>query len=178
MPSNFAISSHQFYDKLDVSHYRGGGGNQEGEVEKIFAKMLRELTHEKPPRGRSGRHLEQDQHICVDLNRKPPERWNRNRGWTLRQRVVLASRELAEMEDRGTYPSYPRDNAGDIQSLLALHEKSQAKARVEHTVNGLQDLIQGLMGLGFKSAEYTEQDRNKYACTLEYDQFIITVEEK
>lgn len=174
MPSNFAISSHQFYDRLDVSHYRGGGGNQEGEVEKIFAKMLRELTHEKPPRGRSGRHLEQDQHICVDLSRKPG--WNR--GWALRQRVVLASKELQEMEDRGTYPSYPRDNAGDIQRLLDLNEKSQAKARVEHTVNGLQDLIQGLMGLGFKSAEYTEQGRNKYACTLEYDQFIITVEEK
>lgn len=150
----------------------------DNEVEvKLVAKMLREITHLKPPRGRMGRHLPFDEHFAIEV--LAGENWTQGK--------FSVKDELENLENKGStfytkkyeYLSDPADNfSKDLSRLEELHILHQAKLRVQNTVGSLSDLIQGLMGLGLTDIRY---DKNRYestyTATMKLNNFIITVKE-
>jgi len=151
---------------------------------KTLAKMLREITHLKPPRGRTGRWLPFEGRYALELVSSSQP----NASFVATQNTVTHDQEITDLENKGTGSSnyytttytYTEDKERDLQRLAKMHKQYQSKTRVENTVNGLQDLIQGLMGLGFKNVQYDTigYTEKNYQATLELEGFVITVQEK
>lgn len=144
----------------------------EAEV-KLVAKMFREITHIKPPRGRTGRQLDFDQHFCVIAANN-----------VYRQEPLTAEQELLLLENReeSYRTSYdPSDNGSqDLQRLATWHYKHQNLLATQNVVRGLEDLVQGLMGLGLKNVSYETigYSEKKYLAKMQLENFIITVKER
>ena len=171
------IGRHQFSGQ-DVK--RSWGGLDETQSIKVLAKMFREITHMKPPRGRQGRLLPQGSQYGYTVVGEGSNEYF--------QRQVRDEDVLSNIENRSqaaynlTYLPASRDNANesDISRLQAWHKKHQSKLAVSNTVSGLSDLIQGLMGLGLKDVEYNTVGYRdtKYQATMRLDNFIITIQER
>lgn len=140
---------------------------------KLIAKMFREITHMKPPRGRPGRHLPFDGHFAVRAIQD-----------SYTQGQFTAEEELSNLENRGENayrPMYTQGEAAndqDIRRLEDLHVRYINKTAVQNTVNSLQDLIQGLMGLGLRGeVRYDEvgYTTKQYQATMVLDGFVITI---
>lgn len=164
----------EFYDKPPVDHYRQTFPLAHESTVKIVAKMLRELTHEKPPRGRPGRHLPQDQGICVNIEAKKQHFvYSQEHLFYISQKRISADDELKALERNQIFTS-----KGDLTRLAELHKRVMSKERVASAVNTLEDLISGLMGMGLQSVEWTEERYSKsWEATMIYDNFTITIEE-
>ena len=178
------IRESKFYDRPATNHYRNAPDYEQGS--KMLAKMLREITHEKPPRGRIGRLLPQDERICVETRVSMSGSYPYH---TLKQGVFTFESELAFIESnkktpRNRYfgpPAKPYDNEEDITTLLRLHIEFQNKENVTHTMNTLNDLVTGLMGLGLKKAEVEKEESwrvgNGYVAKMYLDNFEISIRE-
>lgn len=148
-----------------------GGLDEETSV-KLLAKMFREITHMKPPRGRPGRHLPFEGHFAVEAS-----------GASYTQGPYTADDELHRIENKGerNYRSEYNQGSGakeeDLNRLARWHKRYENKKVVENTVGSLQDLIQGLMGLGMKKVQYEEigYSEKQYQATMYLDGFIIII---
>jgi hypothetical protein len=171
------MSQSQFAGMDSQTYWRG---QEYGKTIKLLAKMFREITHLKPPRGREGRHLDYEGHYAVELVSDAAEDSN----FRATQRAVYAGAEIDTIENKGN--SYRKEYSctepfeDDLGRLARWHEQHQNKLRVENTVNSLQDLIQGLMGLGLTSVDYEPYGfgKTKYTANLTMGDFYITVQER
>jgi len=156
----------------------------ENTVVKLIAKMFREITHLKPPRGRPGRQLDLAQHFAVEMTSDA----SKDAPFNAKQLSASFSQEMTTVEqrsERGAYGtltsySYEEEFAKDLNRLQAMHTKHQSLVRVQNTTRGLEDLVQGLMGLGLKDVNYETVGWREtgYMATMELENFIITIKEK
>ena len=165
----------RFWGKKEMRLY-----NQEDEVAyKHVARMFRELTHEKPPRGRPGRQLPQEDGICVVA-----ESWN-HRGMQVSQTQRTFEQEmhtLLEHKNTGLH-SQQHTNLTDLERLQKEHQKNVSQKKVLGAARQLSDLMTGLMGLGAENLRienaveaYTWRPP-KYQAVFDFDNFVVTIEE-
>ncbi len=167
------MSNSKFYGQDNKRYWRG---LDEVASVKLLAKMFREITHMKPPRGRQGRLLNQQGHYAVEA---AFDNYVQDR-FTAEQEYTLLENRNAKQVYNQTYSQDPeKGNIQDLERLQELHTKASAKKRVENTVNGLQDLISGLMGLGLNNINYEYQKyTGRYTATMYLDNFVISIEER
>lgn len=169
--SRLRMRSSKFYG-LDSKQY--WNGLDEVSSVKLLAKMFREITHMKPPRGRQGRLLDQSAHICVEAI---------NDNYT--QAPFTAEVEMMMLENKTTDPrlyraEYRTDehaNENDLLRLQALHKRYEGKKAITNTVGSLQDLVEGLMGLGMKNLSYQEvgYSNKQWQATMSLEGFTIVI---
>lgn len=152
--------------------------NQDDEVaHKAVVKMFRELTHEKPPRGRPGRHLPQDQHLCVVIERNDSK-------WSNRTEVSQTPRtfeaEVFDLLERHNGTHY-KTNETDLRFLQQEHDKRVNQTKMLGVAGQLSDLMTGLMGLGAEKLRLEEKPWTRpprYAAVFEFNDFIVRIDEK
>lgn len=147
---------------------------------KTLAKMFREITHMKPPRGRTGRHLSYEGHYAVETRSAAGRD-----AFAAIQGQFYHEFEMTALENKDQHPYNPAYNYEesfdrDLDRLARWHAQHTNKLKVENTVGGLQDLVQGLMGLGLRDVEYDTYGYGdkKYQATMRLDGFYITIREE
>jgi hypothetical protein len=109
----------------------------------------------------------------------------RDAQFNVKQVSASHAQEMTAVEQRGGHfgtssYEYEEEFTDDLMRLQGFHKKHQNLLRVKNTTQGLEDLVQGLMGLGLKNISYETMGwrEQTYRATMELENFTITIQEK
>lgn len=156
--------------------------HQDDEVAyKHVVRMFRELTHEKPPRGRPGRQLPQDDGLCVIVHQ--PHRAGTVEVAQTQRTFEQEMHTLLEQKNTGLN-SQQHTNDTDLERLQKEHQKNISQGKVLGAARQLSDLMTGLMGLGAENLRIENVMETyawrppKYQAVFDFDNFVVTIKEK